>query len=430
MQHVKHVVLTICAVLALAASLGSSQTIMAAAPNDNGVIPGQYIVTLKPDVADPVGLAHRFARAEGTTPTHVYQHALKGFAVTLPPQAVAKLEANPSVASVTPDRVVLVAGHAAGKNQPPPPPSPPQPLQTLPTGIDRIDAEQSRTAKIDGVDERVDVDVAVLDSGIESSHPDLNVVGGMNCGKGTSYEDYAYHGTHVAGTIGALDNGIGAVGVAPGARLWAVKVLTDEGFGSTAMILCGIDWVTAHADTIEVANMSLGDKGTDDGNCGYSKKDPMHQAICQSVAAGVTYVVAAGNDSQDAAEKIPAAYDEVITVSALADFNGQPGGGAAPSCRFEVDDTLADFSNYGADVDIAAPGVCNYSTTVGNGYRYMDGTSSASPHVAGAAALYKARNPGASPADIRAAIIAAAEPGPTGDDPDMYPEGVLNVKDF
>ena len=114
-------------------------------------------------------------------------------------------------------------------------------------------------------------------------------------------------------------------------------------------------------------------------------------------------MVAAGNDSADASGSAPAAYDEVITVSALADFNGQPGGGAASTCRADVDDTFADFSNYGADVDIIAPGVCINSTVPGGGYdNTYSGTSMASPHVAGGAALYMAANPSATPAQVLA----------------------------
>ena len=116
-----------------------------------------------------------------------------------------------------------------------------------------------------------------------------------------------------------------------------------------------LDFVTANASTIEVANMSLGGAGFDPGT-GCSTGDALHDAICRSVQAGVTYVVAAGNSNANASGTVPAAYDEVITVSALADFNGQPGGGAAPTCRSDVDDTRADFSNFGADIDIMAPG--------------------------------------------------------------------------
>ena len=177
--------------------------------------------------------------------------------------------------------------------------------------------------------------------------------------------------------------------------------------------------------------MSLGGSGTDDGNCGNTNNDAMHKAICRSVAAGITYAVAAGNDSKNAANSTPAAYDEVITVSALADFNGLPGGGAASTCRTDVDDTFASFSNYGADVDIIAPGVCINSTWMLGGYNTISGTSMAAPHVAGGAALYMANNPAATPAQVKAALQSAGSTNWTNtDDPDGVKEPLLNVSTF
>jgi subtilisin family serine protease len=177
-----------------------------------------------------------------------------------------------------------------------------------------------------------------------------------------------------------------------------VRVFDTDAFSRISWIVCGVDWVTSQRDpadpdgaAIEVANMSLRDEGRDDGNCGYTVPDAEHRAICRSVAAGTTYIVAAGNDRTTTAPWRPASYDEVITVSAIADFDGQPGGLGPASCTsfgaHEVDDTFADFSNYGGDVDIAAPGVCVLSTLRGSGYGRVSGTSMASPHVAGVAAL-------------------------------------------
>ena len=141
--------------------------------------------------------------------------------------------------------------------------STPSSAQSLPTGIQRVFAPDNQALDIDGADDRrVDVDVAVIDTGIQLDHPDLNVAGSTNCATffatcGSGGGDGNGHGTHVAGTIGALDNGIGVVGVAPGARLWSVRVLGNNGTGTTSQIIAGMDWVTARAATIEVANLSL-----------------------------------------------------------------------------------------------------------------------------------------------------------------------------
>jgi PKD repeat protein len=213
------------------------------------------------------------------------------------------------------------------------------------------------------------------------------------------------------------------VGVAPGARLWAVRVLGNNGSGTFSQIVCGLDWVRAQGN-IEVVNMSLSGSGTD-GSCGNST---FHNAVCNLKNAGTTIVVAAGNSSADASGEVPAAYEQVITVSALADFNGLAGGGAAPTCRSDVDDTFANFSNYGSDVDLIAPGVCILSTSRTGGTTTMSGTSMAAPHVAGAAGLYKASNPSATPDEVRSALIAAGNSNwNDADDPDSTKEPLLAV---
>jgi subtilisin family serine protease len=371
-----------------------------------------YIVMLRP-ATDSASAAAEHARSYSATVDHVYQHAIHGYSAHMSATAAARLARDPRVLLVQPDGVVTQAA------------------QTLPTGIDRVDAELSPTAAINGVDERVNVDVAIIDTGIDLTHPDLNVytAGAKNCSTGHSARDGNGHGTHVSGTVAALDNGIGVAGVAPGARLWPVRVLNNSGSGSFSSVICGIDYVTAHASEIEVANMSLGGSGSDSA-CG-SNQDAMHEAICNSVAAGVTYAVAAGNEGGDARNHVPAAYDEVITVSALADFNGQPGGGAAPTCGADVDDTFANFSNFGADVDLIAPGVCILSTWKGGGYNTLSGTSMATPHVAGAAALYKATHPTATPSAVKSALQAAGTTNwNTATDPDGVPDKLLNVATF
>jgi subtilisin family serine protease len=211
------------------------------------------------------------------------------------------------------------------------------------------------------------------------------------------------HGTHVAGIAAAKDNGIGVVGVAPGARLWAVKVLDRNGSGFLSGVIKGVDHVTANAGAIEVANMSLGG-----GN-----SQALNDAIKNSVAKGVVYVVAAGNSGIDASNTSPANSPDVLAVSAIVDTDGKCGK-LGPSTSYGGDDTFASFSNYGSMVDIAAPGVNILSTYKGKTYATMSGTSMASPHVAGAVALYLAHN--LKPADVagaaavRAAIIAAGVP--------------------
>jgi subtilisin family serine protease len=374
---------------------------------------GRYIVVLEEGVAHPRSVAKSHASEHAAEVGFVYRHALKGYSATIPESRVDDLAQDDRVAFISEDRTVTVTA------------------QSQPTGIDRIDADLSPTADIDGVDERVPVDVAVIDTGIDLDHPDLNVVGGKNCQKGKSYNDGNGHGTHVAGTIGAKDNATGVVGVAPGSRLWAVRVLDNSGSGSWSAVICGIDWVTSRASTIEVANMSLSGTGSDDGNCGFSNNDSMHRAICGSVGAGVTYSVAAGNSAQDASRQVPAAYNEVMTVSALADFDGSPGGLGSATCRTDVDDTFASFSNFGSDIDLIAPGVCINSAWKGGGYKTISGTSMASPHVAGAAALYEATHPGTTPDDVKAALQAAGNLGwSNSDDGDSIKEILLNAGSF
>ena len=346
---------------------------------------GRYIVTLK-DGADAQIMSQQLSKQAGGKRGYVYSAAINGFSIEMPRAALNGLKNHPKVNFLEEDALQNAIA------------------QGIPEGISRIFASQNAAFDIDGVDDnRVDADVAILDTGIDVDHPDLNVVGGANClqsqkrrgrttyfcDPNTSADDDQYHGTHVAGTVAALDNGVGVVGVAPGARLWAVKVLDSEGSGYTSGIIAGIDWVVAQ-NNIEVMNLSLGGSGV---------SSTYQTAIDNAVASGVTVVVAAGNSGADSSNYSPAFVPSAITVSALADFDGLEGG-AGTSCYTtesdvdtEVDDTLADFSNFGAPVDIAAPGYCVYSTIPTEyavdepGYYSLDGTSMAAPHVAGAAAV-------------------------------------------
>jgi Subtilase family/Peptidase inhibitor I9 len=387
-------------------------------------IPGHYIVVFKDSVDHPAALARLQAEQSRGQLHFVYRHALKGYSAVFPSDAVDDVRRDPRVVSVEPD----VAGGVAA--------------QTSPTGIRRVFATSSKALAINEKDDlRANVDVAVLDTGIDYLHSDLSVVSRTDCSNGAvtyteclneSGTDGNSHGTHVSGTIAALDNGVGVSGVAAGARLWAVKVLDSGGFGELSEFIAGIDWITAHSSQIEVANASL--------RYFVTSSEAFSKAMESSIAAGVVYVFAAGNESE-AVKYIPGNYSNAITVSAIADFDGLSGSKAGTtSCRssfeaewgFQADDALASFSNFGAGVDIAAPGVCILSTVPGGGYAETgwSGTSMASPHVAGAAAILAAEENPNSKADVEAIrnkLVNAGNKGWTDTSGDGIQEPLLDV---
>ena len=218
----------------------------------------------------------------------------------------------------------------------------------------------------------------------------------------------------MAGTIAASYNGQGVVGMATNAQLIPIKVLDSTGFGTDAQVICGLDYIAALAQSQPgpyVVNMSLGDSNRPgETTCSSSA---LHQAICNLTNAGVTVVAAAGNDGSDAASFVPAAYDEVIAVSAFTDFDGQR---SSTGCQldfsdygYQCDDTLADFSNYGSVIDVTAPGVHVLSDSLDGGQQTLSGTSMAAPHVAGAAALVLGANPSLTPAQVRALLETTGE---------------------
>ena len=353
-------------------------------------IAGQYIVVLK-NGSSGKSVAGDHARSANAKVLHTYDAALRGYAARLSDAGVAKVKADPRVASVIQDREAMPLG-----------------AQTLPTGIDRVDAELAPTANLATANAApVPGAVAVMDTGIDTSHPDLNVAGGVNClGAKSSYNDGTIgdqqgHGTHIGGIIGAKDNGVGVRGVAPGVALWSVRTNDSLGVSSSSRQLCGINWITQNAASlgIKVVNSSqtlIGSTGQ--GTC---TSDVMHQAICDSTAAGITWVFAAMNSTKDFRDVAGASYDEVLTVTAMADSNGQPNVGSTTkfSCKpvtksnsstgySGVDDTTASFSNWAvlsSDIEhtIAAPGLCIYSTYKGSTYGNLSGTSMATPHVVG-----------------------------------------------
>lgn len=426
---------------AVASAAEPAQTMLRHARQDESRAPDARRVDSKKVLRHIVEIqARNRVRAE-----NVYANAVGGFSAMLNEKQVRALQRDPLVAAVMPDEEIALdegpadlAGSGIRTTM--------NPDVGVPAGIRRVGALRSTNAGIDGRERRVNADVAIIDTGIQRNHPDLNVVGGYNCTsrKRDKWDDDDGHGTHVAGIVGALDNRVGVVGVAPGARLWAVKVLDGRGRGSLSWMVCGIDWVTAQRENgnqsralFEVANMSisLGLSGHDT-DCGRASNDWLHQAICRSVSKGTVYVAAAGNESRNARRNRPAAYDEVITVSAMADYDGRGGGKGVPSdsCPYwtpERDDSFASFSNYGADVDLIAPGRCILSTYPQGRYGWMSGTSMAAPHVSGAAAVYRAMYPGATPQQVRMALQAVGTSDwRTSTDPDNAPEKALWIGQF
>lgn len=267
----------------------------------------------------------------------------------------------------------------------------------IPTGVKRMGAVFNMTGSKSSfyLGTPVNTSVAILDTGVDLNNPDLNAESGWNClVTSNPAQDDNGHGTHCAGVVGGRNQGQGTLGVAPGTKIFGVKVLGASGSGTYSQIACGLKWVAANAaaKNIKVVSLSLGGTGVVRPNCG-NGIDVLHAAVCQVTKLGISVVVAAGNSGKDLGNFTPAGYPEVLTVTAMADGDGAPGGRTTPSCRTsETDDSAALFSNYAtspADKThlIAAPGVCIRSTHLNGQYQTMSGTSMATPHVAGALAL-------------------------------------------
>ena len=363
-----------------------------------------YVVVL-----NPAATIDTTAQRNSVTPRQRWTSALTGFSTDTDDKGRARLAADPAVAYVGPDTAVTAAGAAVALAPGEPVPQP---------GIRRIGA--ATTALVHGAGTSA---VAILDTGADLANPDLNVAGGVNCiTAGAQPKDDNGHGTHVAGIVAARNDGKGVTGVAPGTRIYAVKVLNNKSTGTLSQLLCGIDWVRANAAAlgIRVANMSIAGTGANDNNCGNTNQDAEHKAICSLTAAGVTVVAAAGNNAKSFATTIPAAYPEVLTATAMTDTDGLPGArGAPPACRkSEKDDTAATYSNYAANATdakhaIAAPGTCVVSDKPGGGTATYFGTSQAAPHVAGALALCF-DVVGCTATQMLGSAVAGSFTGPTG----------------
>jgi subtilisin len=351
--------------------------------------------------------AAEVARGLGVSPRFTYGTALYGFAATVPTARLSALRSDPRVRYVDfdapvsiPDQAACRPGTCGGGGST---------GQVTPWGIARIGAAGTPNTG-------QGVRVYVIDTGIDLNHADLkaniDIASGFAsepCKGGgcvRQWHDDHDHGTHVAGTIGALANTIDVVGVAPQVTLHAVKVLSKSGSGTRSGVIAGVDWVaaeTARHGVATVANMSLSGSGSRTGTCtngGFSGSDAYHDAICKAKNAGVVFVVAAGNDGINASSRVPAAYyDAVITVSATTCTR------TGEVCNANTDNWTS-WSNWGTATDgawpsegslpviIAAPGQGVLSTKRGGGTVAMSGTSMAAPHAAGVAAqILKAKSP-------------------------------------
>ncbi|MGH2662792.1 MAG: S8 family peptidase [Actinomycetota bacterium] len=328
-----------------------------------------YIVMLKRSVEKPAAVGHRQAQRFGTDLDLVYRHAVEGFALDLTAAQARVLTANPNVVSVERDRVMRI-----------------QTTQTGATwGLDRID---QRNLPLDGNftynHTGAGVNAYIIDTGILFGHSEFGgrAVSGFDSVDGGSADDCNGHGTHVAGTVGGS-----TYGVAKSPRLVAVRVLNCAGSGSTSGVIAGIDWVTGDHQAGEpaVANMSLGGGAS----------AALDNAVRNSIADGVSYAVAAGNGDifgfeDDACFYSPARVGEAMTISAT-----------------DSSDRKASWANYGSCVDWFAPGVSITSAwyTSPTATNTISGTSMATPHTAGVAALYLQGNPGASPGTVRQALF-------------------------
>ncbi|WP_371599525.1 S8 family peptidase [Streptomyces sp. NBC_00564] len=344
------------------------QIVGAGAP---GSVSGSYIVTLKGGTNAPSPAGRSIAEKYGARISHAYGTALNGYAVTVDEKQARRLAADSRVASVVQD--TRVALDHSQKN----PPS---------WGLDRIDQRGLPLNKSYTWPESAGKGVTayVIDTGIRITHKDFGgraSYGWDFVGNDKTAKDGNGHGTHVAGTIAGTK-----YGVAKKTKVVAVRVLDNNGAGTTAQVIAGIDWVTKHARKPAVANISLG---------GYANAQ-LDAAVRNSIASGVTYAVAAGNDGLPAGLYSPARVKQALTVGAS-----------------DRTDARASFSNTGAVLDLFAPGVAITSASYASdtGKATYSGTSMASPHVAGAAALYLADHTRATPAQVGKALVKQAVPG-------------------
>ncbi len=343
----------------------------------------RYIVVLEEDVDHPSQVASgKEQRQEDLDVGSVYEVALEGFSAEIPEEDLAAVRANPQVAFSERDLPVHIVALA------------------VPWGIERIGADESTTVAGNHTGAVTGVNAYIIDTGIDARYPDLNVVHHVNFARDRKNFDCNGHGTHVAGTVAAEDDRSDVVGVAPDARLTGVKVIDCDGTGSVRDVLDGIEWVTANARKPAIANISLATGAV---------SEAFDRAVRRSAKSGIFYAVAAGNDDPGDRDDIG---EKACSVSpahaglAVRDTNGdgkinyEDSNGIVTTAATNSLDKEPSWSNYGRCVDLWAPGVRILSTKRGGGTRYLSGTSMATPHVGGTAALFLSTHAQAAPAGV------------------------------
>ncbi|WP_261388930.1 S8 family serine peptidase [Qipengyuania aquimaris] len=352
------------ATVSLVALAGAAAATPAAAQK----IENQYVCVFNPGLVSQGSVkaeANRSARAAGGNVKFTYERTIRGFAVNASAQGVANMQAkNPRIAYCEQEQVYNVSAPPPGKGKPGGGGGGggSGPAQTTPWGIERVGGGQT------GATGRA----LVIDSGVDLDHPDLNVNASLsaNFTRDKNADDGNGHGTHVAGTIAAIDNSIGVIGVAPGVEVIGIKVLDRRGSGSTSGVIAGIEYAASIANSNDVANMSLGG--------GFSQA--LNDAVIAAAQGGLEFALAAGNESTSATTKSPASanHPNIYTISSFAQG-----------------DNWSSFSNYGnPPVDYAEPGSGILSTYKDGGYATLSGTSMASPHAAGLLLLGSIRSGG------------------------------------
>ncbi len=351
------------------------------------VVPNQYLVALNDNVvASTRDVASSFASQTNAKILKVFDEA-RAFVFSIKDKDIDKIDKILSSDS----RIKLAEQNVIGRL------AQLESSQSIPSGVKRVISGATQFGLYTSASSQgqVDADIGILDTGIDLDHPDLNVYRNISFVNGTILgNDDNGHGSEVAGIAAAKNNMLGVVGMAPGAKLWSIKVCTAIGKCPLSSQIEGIEYAIEHSDEIDVLNISIENPFS----------SVLNSSIARAAEKGLIVVAASGNDAKDASNISPANSPDVISVSGLADSDGKCGG-LGPITTYGKDDTLADFSNFGEVIDIASPAVDILTTYNNSDYAVDSGTSFAAPHVSGAAALIKSENKNITVEGVRDRLI-------------------------